>query len=282
MSVIFTVIFLILYGSHIFSQTVNPGNNHINQHSDIFYTGKEDSLQSLDVYWKPGAKNARVLVFVHGGGWLSEDKKLYREMASYLADNGVTVVVVNYRLSPAVKFPSHAEDVAAAVYWTYMFINKYNGDKQNIYLMGHSAGAHLITLILCDKKYLEKYKMAPKDIAGAVTINGVFEIKTQEGGATKKFLGMVFGDDETVWQEASCKNHINQKSKNSVPQFLISWSKKDDPLIVNENKNIIAEFKKAEMDFRTFLFDGNNHYAFKNDLKNNESAFFEKLMQFME
>jgi acetyl esterase/lipase len=282
MRFVFTALFLFLYCSAIFSQNVNPDSSAVKKQWGIFYTENEDSLQSLDVYWNSKSKNAKVLIFVHGGGWLSGDKKSYREMAAQLSDNGITVLLVNYRLSPAVKFPAHVEDVTAAVYWTYLFINKYNGDKDNIYLMGHSAGGHLISLILCDKSYLGKYGMVPTDIAGAVTISAVFEIKTQDGGASKKFLGMVFSDNEMVWRNASCKNHIDSTSKNSIAHFLISWGEKEDPLIVNESKNIIAEFKKAGIDFQTYIFEENKHNAFNNDLKNNKSAFYKRLMQFID
>ncbi len=220
-------------------------------------------------------------MFVHGGGWLGGDKKQYKEMASNLARNGLTVVLINYRLSPKVKFPSHIEDVASAIYWTKNSIGTYNGDRGSIYLMGHSAGGHLTSLLLFDKTYLKKHKMKPCDIAGAITISGVFEIKPQEGGATKKYLKMVFGGDENIWGNATGKNHIDTKTKKKIPPFLVSWGKKENKLIVNESLNIIKEFKNKKIKFQSFTFNSEKHNAFENDLKNSESRFYKKLMQFM-
>ena len=282
MRLVLSAILFFLFNPHCFSQeSQRIEETNIRHHLDIFYTEKEDSLQSLDIYWNNKTKNAKVLLFVHGGGWLSGDKKQYREMAANLADNGVTVVLINYQLSPLVKFPTHIEDVASAIHWTFSFIKEYNGDIENIYLMGHSAGAHLISLILCDEKYLGKHELKPNDISGAITISGVFEIKPQEGGATKKYLGMVFGNDELIWDSASCKNHIDTTT-NKIPPFLISWSKEEEKLIVNESLNIIEEFKNSEINFQSFTFNGKDHYAFKNDLKSVNSIFFDKLMQFMD
>ena len=201
-------------------------------------------------------------------------------MAFNLANNGITVVLINYRLSPNVKFPAHIEDVAAATHWVFSFIDEYNGDKASIYLMGHSAGAQLISLLLCDKKYLGKYKMIPGAIAGAITLSGVFEIKPQEGGATKKYLGMVFGDDEMIWKDASCKNHFDTVN-HQIPLFLISWCSEEDNLIVNENLNFMDELNKSEIKFQTYTFSGKDHYAFKKELTNSKSAFFRRVIQFM-
>jgi acetyl esterase/lipase len=188
-----SLLLFLLFNQQSFSkETKNLDSTNVRHHWDIFYTESKDSLQSLDVYWNSKSKDAKVLMFVHGGGWLSGDKKQYREMASRLAQNGLTVVLINYRLSPKVKFPSHIEDVASAIHWAESSIGTYNGNKENIYLMGHSAGGHLISLLLFDKSYLEKHEMIPGDIAGAITISSVFEIKPQEGGATKKYLEMVF------------------------------------------------------------------------------------------
>lgn len=281
MRLVFATILLLLINPNAISQAQRTDSSNFSYRWDVFYTEEQDPLQSADVYWNNGSKNAKVLVFVHGGGWLSGDKEQYREMASNLAENGITVVLINYRLSPLVKFPSHIEDVSSAINWTYSFINKYNGDKENIYLMGHSAGGHLITLLLCDEKYLERHKMVPSDIAGAITISGVFEIKPQEGGATKKYLGLVFGDDETIWEGASCKNHIDTTTKNKVPPFMVSWGKEENKLVVGESLNIINEFKDNEIKFQPFIFNSKNHYSFKDDLTVSNSGFYKELMQFM-
>ncbi|HMC00753.1 MAG TPA: alpha/beta hydrolase [Flavobacteriaceae bacterium] len=280
---ILTIILFLLFNQQSLSQeTKSFEGSNVRHHWDIYYTEAQDSLQSLDVYWNSKSKDTKVLMFVHSGGWLSGDKKQYREMASNLASNGLTVVLINYRLSPMVKFPSHIEDVASAIDWAYNFIDKYNGDKKNIYLMGHSAGGHLISLLLFDKSYLKKYEMIPSDIAGAITISGVFEIKPQEGGATKKYLGMVFGDNETIWESATCKNHIDTETKNKIPPFLISWSKEESKLIVDESLNLMNEFKESQIEYQSFIFDGKNHYNFKNDLNDSNSGFYKKLMQFIE
>lgn len=278
---LFVIVLLLSLEHPLYSRAHTPDSVNIGQVLDVFYTEGEDTLQSLDVYWNRNSKNASVLMFVHGGGLLSGDKKQYREMAFHLAKNGMTVVLVNYRLSPTVKFPAHVEDVATAIYWARCFIKEYNGDSNSIYLMGHSAGGYLISLILCDKHYLEEYGMVPNDISGVVVLSGVFEIKSQDGGATKAYLGMTFGDDERIWENASCKTHIDTTTKNNIPPFLISWGAGEGRLIINESKNFTDILNNTGVTFQTFIFNDRNHYAFKSDLMNSESEFFKRINFFM-
>ncbi len=282
MKLLFATSIFLLLNQHVASQkTTSFDKSQVKHDLNIYYTEEKDSLQSLDVYWDCNSTNAEVLMFVHGGGWLSGDKNQYRELAATLANNGFTVVLVNYRLSPKVKFPAHIEDLASALNWVNDSIEYYQGDKENIYLIGHSAGGHLASLILLDKSYLEKYDLKPTNIAGAIIISGVFEIKPQEGGATKKYLGMVFESDKTNWHRATCKNHINNETKNNVPPLLISWGKHESKLIVNESINFINELKNNKIEVQSFSFDSNSHNAFKEDLMNSSSEFHKKLLDFV-
>src|SRR5439155_313047 len=67
-------------------------------------------------------------------------------------DAGYTVVSVNYRLTdPAttatVRYPTHDEDVAAAVAWVHAHVARFGGDAERIALLGHSAGAQIVASI---------------------------------------------------------------------------------------------------------------------------------------
>ncbi len=274
LSSIITAFFLLVFSAYCFGSDVN-------KELDIFYTDEKDTLRSVDVFWSNDSKDTNVIVFVHGGGWLSGDKKQYREMAMSLASRGMTVVLVNYRLSPKVKFPVHLEDVCVALAWTINSVSNYNGDPNKIFLMGHSAGGYLITMAVCDDEYINLYDITPRDIAGIITISGVFEIKTQEGGATKKYLGMVFGNDEEIWKEATCQNYINE-SRNDIPPILISWTDEENDLIKNESLNLIEALNTAGLQYQTFVFKGNDHNAYMTKLQDPESNFSKELTKFIE
>lgn len=85
-----------------------------------------------------------VLLFIHGGGWVTESVENYDRVCARMAqDTDHIVVSVDYRLAPEHRFPTGLEDcyaVAKAVY-TNRFI--LNVDPQEITLVGDSAGGNL-------------------------------------------------------------------------------------------------------------------------------------------
>ena len=78
-----------------------------------------DEKQRLDVYSPRGVSRATVVVFFHRGEWSKGDKSEVSYKPKFLNENGIVLVSVNYRLSPAVTHPAHIRDVAAAVRWVH-------------------------------------------------------------------------------------------------------------------------------------------------------------------
>src|SRR4051794_15895190 len=85
-----------------------------------YYDGKDaDPVRhKLDLYLPKGQKDYPVLFFIHGGAWRAGSKDGFGRLGRVFARNGVGVVAINYRLSPAVKHPAHIQDVARAFAWT--------------------------------------------------------------------------------------------------------------------------------------------------------------------
>lgn len=118
----------------------------------------EEPRQHLDVYLPtaPAHHPARVVVFFYGGRWQFGSREDYLFAAQALVSRGLVVVIPDYRLYPQVRFPGFVEDGARAVEWVKAHISAYGGDPDRIYLMGHSAGAHIAALLALDSRYLER------------------------------------------------------------------------------------------------------------------------------
>lgn len=98
---------------------------------------------SLDVYGEKSSELKPVIMFWHGGSWRSGNKIYYQFMADYIEKLGAIPVIVGYPLAPKQTFPGFIEDAQAAVRWARHNIAEYGGNPDRIYVMGHSAGAHL-------------------------------------------------------------------------------------------------------------------------------------------
>ena len=132
--------------------------------------------QRLDVYAPPGAHQLPVVVFWYGGAWSSGHKSQYRFVGVALAERGCIVVVADYRLYPAVKYPAFIDDGALAVAWTEQHARDFGGDPSRIVLMGHSAGAHLAATLAVEPHFLEKAGADRRAIVGWIGLSGPYAL----------------------------------------------------------------------------------------------------------
>ena len=232
-----------------------PAEGKVETHADIAYRADKEAdkvKHKLDVYVPKGKKDFPVVLFVHGGSWKSGTKELYAPLGKSLAADGIGCVIVNYRLSPAVRHPAHVEDVARAFAWTRENIGKYGGSAENLFLCGHSAGGHLVSLLATDPKYLKAEKRSPDEIRGVCSLSGVYQVVHTE----KVFEGP-FGTDEKVCKLASPLTHVAGKH----PPFLIAYGDDDFPQLDKMAENMHAALKKAESPCDLIACKDRNHYT---------------------
>jgi acetyl esterase/lipase len=115
--------------------------------------GGDADRHRLDVYAPAGKTGFPVLVFAHGGAWMFGTNDWFGPLGRSLAKAGIDCVAANYRLSPRVIHPAHAEDMAGAVAWAVRNAGEYGGDPNRVFAGGHSAGGHLAALVALDPKY---------------------------------------------------------------------------------------------------------------------------------
>ena len=116
-----------------------------------------DDRQKLDIYAPEGDALAPypVLIFFHGGAWRDGEREGYGFLGRAFASRGFVTVIADYRKSPQVRFPAFVDDTAAAIAWVHSNVGKYQGNTDRIFLMGHSAGAHIAMMTALDPRYLK-------------------------------------------------------------------------------------------------------------------------------
>lgn len=105
--------------------------------------GESSSPISLRV---EGASRPAVIL-VHGGGWVSGDKWVQGGFAKAMAQSGMCVMNINYRLAPQHVFPAAVDDVRQALLFLSRHADQLSIDTDRIGLFGYSAGAHLSCLV---------------------------------------------------------------------------------------------------------------------------------------
>jgi acetyl esterase/lipase len=153
--IIIQLLLVVLTAGSVFSQT-NPIIDAFPQgtilHGNVQYNNDTLPKHLLDIYLPPNAKGKLPLViFIHGGGWLSNDK--YADMGymkktvAEIVSSGFALASIDYRFSTQAVFPAQMLDCNRAVSYLYDNADKYGIDKNNFAVMGFSAGGHLASMV---------------------------------------------------------------------------------------------------------------------------------------
>lgn len=185
----------------------------VTKHADIAWTqieGVDASRLSLDLYAPDDAEDAPIMLYVHGGGWAHGDKAAVARKPEFLCSAGWLFASTNYRLVPEVTPAEQAHDIARAVAWLHERAAQYGGDPERIFLMGHSAGAHLVALVSTWPAPLEEAGLSLGALSGTIVVDGAgIDLESHMANVGRlKFFADAFGDDPQRWRELSPLAHV--------------------------------------------------------------------------
>lgn len=136
-----------------------------------------------DFYYRDSADKKPVLIYIHGGGWVSGTKGLRKFYCYEYVDNGYFVMNINYDYAPKKKFPTQIRQIFKAVEYLYFHADRYNLDMSKIVVAGESAGAYFSSYITAITRKKELYDALGIDFrykhcfypAATVLLNGAYD-----------------------------------------------------------------------------------------------------------
>lgn len=130
--------------------------------------------EKLDAF-PASAPKSPIIIFVHGGWWHKTTRKDWLYTANGFHKHGYAVIVSDYTLCPRNRIPGITQTTRAAVAWAWEHAEEINGDRDRIYLVGHSAGGQQAGMMAvtdwstCD---------LPQDVLkGIVPMSGIFDMR---------------------------------------------------------------------------------------------------------
>jgi len=190
---------------------------------DIAYALPKTERQTLDLYAPASGSDHPIVVWIHGGGWRQGDKRAMQHKPQAFVDKGFVFVSTNYRFIPHVTVKEMTGDVAKAIRWAHDHAKEYGGNPNSIFVMGHSAGAHLAALVCTDERYLKAEGLSFSIIKGCVPVDtAAYDVPqrfVQFGAANASAGKAIFGDDAASHKELSPITYVGQVK--SIPAFLI-------------------------------------------------------------
>jgi arylformamidase len=211
----------------------------------------------LDLFTTAGRKGAPVLLFVHGGGFVTGDKRtpglpFYDNVGDFAVQSGFVGVTMTYRLAPAHPWPAGSEDVAAAVAWLRAHVEQYGGDPKRIFLMGQSAGAVHVAGYIAHPRFQPADGL---DLGGALLISGVYDIPRSD---PNPFQRAYFGEEREKWADCSTLDGL---ARSAVP-LLFAVSEFDGADFQRQASLVALELTRASGRFpRLHWLAGHNHIS---------------------
>ena len=204
-----------------------------------------DGVKLVGDLYMPKRDKAPVVVGVHGGGWQQGDRSLYKYWGPFLAQNGIALFAVEYRLSKPDKatYPQAVHDVRAAVQYVRGRAGELGLDPDRIGLQGDSAGGHLASLVALagDSELFaggyrdDAHANVSTRVKTVVSVYGVYDMAAQwnhdllprpRESITAKFLGKHLCDDRKIYFEASPLSHVTTRM--NATAFYLAWGTEDD------------------------------------------------------
>jgi acetyl esterase/lipase len=213
-------------------------------HQNIPYAADTLKKHLLDIYIPAKMKdNAPLLVWVHGGAWMANDK--YADMGymtgllKSLMENGYALASIDYRHSTQKIFPAQIQDCNRAIEFLYNNATQYKFNKEKIILIGFSAGGHLASLAgLSNNQTVPEFyhdgKRSAFKIKAVIDFYGpsqflMFFGMAKPGASAHDPISTLLGNSPVVRPDLSdLASPVTYVDKNDPPFFIVHGEKDED------------------------------------------------------
>jgi len=221
--------------------------------------GKSE-IEKLDIYKTPRA-NAPVNVYIHGGAWRNGQARDFAFPAEVFLNAGAHFVVVDFvqitetngSLLPMIQ------QVRSAIAWAYNNAASFGGDRERIYITGHSSGAHLAGCTLVTD-WEKDFRLPANIIKGGLLVSGMYDLKPVR--LSKRSEYVKFTDE--IEQTLSSQRHIG---KLNAP-IIVAYGTLETPEFQRQSREFAAAVKAAGKPVELIVGEGFNHFEMQETLGN--------------
>lgn len=140
---------------------------------DVAYGDGE--RETLDILYPDATGPVPLIVFLHGGYWLSMTKDSYSFVGENFVRKGAAFAVIGFGLCPDIPLARMVDQVERAIGHLWDNSDRYGFDRDRFYLAGHSSGGHLAAMVL-GGGVDGKPPVSPEIFKGSVIVSGLFDL----------------------------------------------------------------------------------------------------------
>ncbi len=246
---------------------------------DLYY-GDDHDWQVLDLNLPKERDESPlpVVVSFHGGAWVYGDKEVYKFYCASLAKRGFAVVNFTYRLAPEFKFPASLVDMNLVMKWIHENATIYNLDVKNIYAVGDSAGAHMLSLhcaVCTNREYADKigvpyeHKYLPK----AVALNcGKYDMSKLDSENLNEKIMKDFLGEEGIEKRTELVNVLSWITKDFPPAYIMTCN---EDFLRDQAPLMAARLIELKVPFEFKFYGDKNttlYHVFHCDMRNEQGS----------
>ncbi|HEX7170445.1 MAG TPA: alpha/beta hydrolase [Rubrobacter sp.] len=205
--------------------------------------------EHVDLY--PAGETAPVLIYVHGGFWYLRTSTEFGFVARGPVSRGIATVVVNYDLCPRVTIDEIVRQTRAAVAWVYENAQSFGGDAGRIHVAGHSAGGHLVAMLLATD-WEGEYGLPDDIIKSATAVSGLYDLAPFPYTFLQPQLQL--GWDQVL------RNSPVLHIPDAAPPLLVAYGEEETAEFKRQSEAFLSAWRANGLDGERLLLAGKNHY----------------------
>ncbi|GAA4323468.1 alpha/beta hydrolase [Mucilaginibacter gynuensis] len=227
-------------------------------------------METLTIY-PADTPNAPVLLFIHGGYWRLGIGDDYDFVAAGPTKAGFTVVIITYALAPAVNIPEMTRQIRSSIAWTVKNIAAYNGNADQLYVAGHSAGAHLAAMALSTR--WADYGLPMDIIKGMLLISGLYDLESVAQTFVQPAVRITA--EHILWYSP-----IRLLKPGSIP-VIVAWGDQETAAFKEQSANYSQALKSAGNPCSELIAPGKNHFSILNEFETANGLLTRAILSFI-
>lgn len=217
-----------------------------------------DGEELLATIYRPLGKGPfPAVVSIHGGRWSAEDRFTNAPIDTALAEAGILVMAVDFRLAPKTRYPLPVADINLAIRWLKAHAADYNIASDQIGGVGTSSGGHQLMLnaLKPDEPDYSRYPVegfsGDASIAYAIIGWAVFDPAARYRYAIERNMTLhidchrAYFADEAQMAEASPQRIVTDREAIHLPPLLVIQGTGDKILPSDMADNFVAAYNAA-------------------------------------
>jgi acetyl esterase/lipase len=237
--------------------------------SDLTFPGG-DGTSPAAILYRPAGPVSAAVVDVHGGAWTSGSRTSDAATARYLAERGIAVLSIDFRMPPAGRYPATVADVAAGIRWLKAHAAEAGTVTGRVGVLGLSSGGHL-ALLATLRPFDERYGGAPRpgEPDGSVPFVALgwavtdpvarYRMACARPEARLIEAHHAFWADEAAMADGSPVAIVTRGDAQRLPQLLLVQGTEDENLTPDMQSRFVAAYRARGGTIELVEYPGETH-----------------------